>query len=115
MLSKENKNDDLVNSKSLGNTATNETIKSHNQMEEELKKLKDDLYTIKINQDRYEMEKNKKAQNSIDNHNTKLKEKLISDYNLIDYDEGINIESYNTNSFIDDVELIIFKLENKKS
>ncbi len=37
MISKENKIDDLVNSKSLGNTATNETIKSQNEMEEELK------------------------------------------------------------------------------
>jgi hypothetical protein len=112
MISKENKIDDLVNSKSLGNTATNKTIKSQNEMEEELKKLKDDLYTIKIYEDRYKIEKNKREKTSIDNHITKLKEKLISDFNLVEFDKGINLESYNTNLFIHDVESIIFKLEN---
>lgn len=80
-----------------------------------LKKLKSSLNEIKIKQNEFKREKNKKAQNSIDSLITVLKNNLISNYNLMDYDLYIKSESHNTEFFIHDVESILLKLEENQS
>ncbi|MDI5897637.1 hypothetical protein [Flavobacterium yafengii] len=79
-----------------------------------LKKLKSSLGEIKIKQNEFKREKNKKSQNSIDSLITVLKNNLISNYNLLDYDLYIKSESHNTEFFIHDVESVILKIENKQ-
>ena len=78
-----------------------------------LNKLKVALDDIKVKNNEYKREKNKKAQNSIDDSITLLKNNLISNYNLMDYDLYIKSESHNTEFFIHDVESVILKLEEK--
>ena len=80
-----------------------------------LNKLKSSLDEIKIKQNEFKREKNKKAQDSLESLITILKNNLVSNYNLMDYDLYIKSESHNTNFFIHDVESIILKLEDKQS
>lgn len=80
-----------------------------------LNKLKSSLKEIKIKQNEFKREKNKKAQNSIDSLITILKNNLISNYNLTNYDLYIKSESHNTEFFIHDVESILLKLDENQS
>lgn len=80
-----------------------------------LNKLKSSLSEIKIRQNEFKREKNKKSQNSIDSLITVLKNNLISNYKLMDYDLYIKSESHNTDFFIHDVESILLKLEQNQS
>ncbi|WP_269227661.1 hypothetical protein [Flavobacterium eburneipallidum] len=80
-----------------------------------LNKLKSSLDEIKIKQNEFKREKNKKSRDSIDSLITRLKNNLISNYNLTNYDLYIKTESHNTEFFIHDVESILLKLEENQS
>lgn len=82
---------------------------------EKLNNLKLNLSEIKIKQNELTREKNKKEKDSRDNLITRLKNNLVSNFNLMEYDEHINMEIHNTNFFIHDVETIIMKYEQKDS
>ncbi len=115
MINKENKIDDLVNSNSLENNTTEEITKSQNEMEEELKNLKESFDKIIIeNNNKIHLENrkgkekiNKKELDSMENHIIALNKKLIEKYDLT-----FNEEDYNDiNFFIYEVERIIRDLE----
>lgn len=80
-----------------------------------LNKLKSSLDEIKIKQNEFKREKNKKSRDSMDSLITRLKNNLISNYNLTNYDLYIKTESHNTEFFIHDVESILLKLEENQS
>lgn len=80
---------------------------------DKISNLKLSLGEIKIKQNELNREKNKKAKDSIDSQLTRLKNNLISNFNLMEYDLHINMEIHNTDFFIHDVESILLKLEEK--
>ncbi len=73
------------------------------------------LGEIKIKQNELNREKNKKAKDSIESQLTRLKNNLISNFNLMEHDLHINMEIHNTDFFIHDVETILLKLEDKQT
>ena len=78
---------------------------------EKLNNLKLNLREIIIKQNELSREKNKKEKDSKDNLITRLKNNLVANFDLLEYDEYINMEIHNTNFFITDVETIIMKYE----
>lgn len=80
---------------------------------DKISNLKLSLGEIKIKQNELNREKNNKAKDSIDSQLTRLKNNLISNFNLMEYDLHINMEIHNTEFFIHDVESILLKLEEK--
>jgi len=83
-------------------------------MEREIfEKLKLELNEIKYKQIEFNREKIKKNKNSIDNSITNLKNKLVANFNLMEYDLHIKSDIHNTDFFIHDVEMIILKISEK--
>ena len=83
-------------------------------MEKELlEKLKIDLNVIKLKQNEFNREKNNKNKNSIDATITHLKDRLVTNYNLMEHDLHIKSEIHNTDFFIHDVEMLILKICNE--
>lgn len=80
---------------------------------ETLEKLKLGLNEIKVKQIEFNKEKNKKNKGSIDTTITHLKDNLISNFKLMDYDLYIKSESHSTNFFIHDVEMLIVKYQDE--
>lgn len=73
--------------------------------------LKESLREIKIKQNELKRAKNKKERKDIESEIEFLKQALISNYKLTNYDQHIRMESYNNDYFIFDVESILSKLE----
>jgi hypothetical protein len=82
---------------------------------DKISNLKLSLGEIKIKQNEFNREKNKKAKDSIDSQLTMLKNNLMLNFNLIEYDLHISMEIHNTDFFIHDVESILSKLEEKQT
>jgi hypothetical protein len=82
---------------------------------QKLSELKGDLNRIKVKKNEKEKVKTKKERDSIEAEIQFFTNKMITDYELMKYDPGIKMESYNTNFFIFDVEGIVRKLEDEKS
>ena len=80
---------------------------------ETIEKLKLGLDEIKIKQIQLNKEKNKKSKSSVDAIITHLKNNLISNFKLMEYDLYIKSESHNTDFFIHDIEMLIIKYENE--
>ena len=84
-----------------------------NMEKETIEKIKLSLDEIKIKQIQLNKEKNKKGKSLLDAIITHLKNNLISNFNLMEYDLYIKSDSHNTDFFIHDIEMLIIKHQNE--
>jgi hypothetical protein len=81
---------------------------------EVLEKLKKDLDALKIRTFDKKKATRKKDRESIEEDIQFMTKRMLKNYKLIKYDEGITMEYYKTNFFIFDVEEIIREQEKEK-
>lgn len=81
---------------------------------ETLEKLKKDLNSLKIKTFEKQKAARKKDRESIENDIQFMTKRMIENYNLINYDEGITMEYYKTSLFITDVEAILLEQAEKQ-
>ncbi|MEC3905545.1 hypothetical protein VOI54_00800 [Tamlana sp. 2201CG12-4] len=79
-----------------------------------LEKLKNDLDALKIKTFEKKRATRKKDRESIEEDIQFMTKRMLKNYELIKYDEGITMEYYKTNFFIFDVEDIIRNLEREE-